>query len=150
MIALDTDILIYAECPADIEGRHEIALKIMRELTKGGSLVPMQVLGEFMNVCRKRRLFSPIEAARKITDYATVFLVPPAQLGDLTAAAELSERHKIQFFDALILAVARRAGATVLLSEDMQDGAEIGGVRIVDPFAAANAAWLAGLSQKPT
>lgn len=145
MIALDTNILVYAESPDDPEGRHIAALSAMEILTRGNAIIPMQVIGEFLNVCRKRQIMSPVRAVQKAADFAIVFAVPSTQIGDLTTAALLSDRHALQFFDAVILTVAKRAGATVLLSEDMQDGVEIDGVRIVNPFAAANGTLLAEL-----
>jgi predicted nucleic acid-binding protein len=38
-------------------------------------------------------------------------------------------------FDALLLATAREAGCTVALSEDMHDGAALGGIVVRNPFA---------------
>jgi predicted nucleic acid-binding protein len=40
----------------------------------------------------------------------------------------------VSFWDSLILASAILAGVDVLYSEDMQDGFEIEGGRIVNPF----------------
>ena len=53
---------------------------------------------------------------------------------DLLAASELCERDKIQFWDALVIRTAQRAGASTLWSEDLQDGRQFGGVRIRNPF----------------
>ena len=47
----------------------------------------------------------------------------------------LKERHGIQFYDALIVASAEEAGCNTLYSEDMEDGAVYGTVRVVNPFA---------------
>jgi predicted nucleic acid-binding protein len=74
-----------------------------------------------------------------------VFDVPETTPDDLLAAAQYAERYKIAYFDALICAVASRAGATVLLSEDMADGMKIDGLRIVDPFDPGNQALLTHL-----
>jgi predicted nucleic acid-binding protein len=51
------------------------------------------------------------------------------------AASKLEERHAISFWDALVLEAARRCGATRFLTEDLQAGRRIGGVRIENPFA---------------
>jgi predicted nucleic acid-binding protein len=42
--------------------------------------------------------------------------------------------HTISIWDALILQAARQSGCERLLTEDLQAGAVIGGVRIVNPF----------------
>lgn len=58
------------------------------------------------------------------------------------AASELAERHRLQYFDALICIVAQRSGASILFSEDMHDGLRLGMMTIVNPFAPTNAALL--------
>jgi predicted nucleic acid-binding protein len=47
---------------------------------------------------------------------------------DIKAAAGLS------YWDAAIVAAAKALGCRELFSEDMADGRDIGGVRIVNPF----------------
>jgi predicted nucleic acid-binding protein len=38
------------------------------------------------------------------------------------------------FWDAMMLRAAHQAGCSVLLSEDMQEGREIDGIQVVNPF----------------
>jgi predicted nucleic acid-binding protein len=52
----------------------------------------------------------------------------------LEGAWEVQERSGLAFWDALIVAAARSAGCQVLLSEDLQDGQDLGGIVVVDPF----------------
>ena len=56
--------------------------------------------------------------------------------GDVIAAIELHRLTQISFWDALIVHAARSAGALVLYTEDLQPGAVLGGVRVVNPFLA--------------
>jgi hypothetical protein len=44
----------------------------------------------------------------------------------------------LAFWDAMLWAAAQRAGVRHLLTEDLQDGFELAGVRFVNPFDAAN------------
>ncbi len=143
MIALDTNILAYAEQKNDHLGRHKKANVLMEKLTTGGHIIPVQVFAEFINACRKKQLLNVAAAAAKVGFYAEVFETPNTQIGDLQLAAQLIEQFNFQFFDAVIVAVARRSGASIFLSEDMHDGLEIDGLRIVNPFIAANEALLA-------
>ena len=53
----------------------------------------------------------------------------------IIAATELEERYPLSFWDALIVEAARRAGATRLVTEDLQGGSIIAGVQIENPFA---------------
>jgi predicted nucleic acid-binding protein len=50
------------------------------------------------------------------------------------AASQLEERHTLSFWDALIVEAARRAGASRLISEDLQAGRRLAGVLIDNPF----------------
>jgi predicted nucleic acid-binding protein len=49
-------------------------------------------------------------------------------------ATEIMELASVSFWDSLIVAAAEEAGAGVLLSEDLQHGQVIAGVRVVNPF----------------
>ena len=50
-------------------------------------------------------------------------------------ALELTGRFQLGYFDALILAAARLADCETVYSEDLNDGQDYGGVRVVNPFA---------------
>lgn len=50
------------------------------------------------------------------------------------AASVMEEKHSLSFWDALIIEAARRGGAGRVLSEDMQHGRSIGGIRLEKPF----------------
>ncbi len=145
MIALDTNILIYVEDASDTKGRHKQAIALMDALAPLGAIISFQVLGEFLNVCRAKGVLALETAATKASLYADAFGEVPTTIEDLTNGALLSAQHHLQFFDAVILTVARRAGATVLLSEDMHDGLVVDGLTILNPFNAANETLLADL-----
>lgn len=142
MIAFDTNILIYAQQGDKNDSRHARALKLIYEATLIDSCVPVQVLGEFLNVCVRKLKITPDDAIDQINEYADIFDCPHTRHHDLANAAYLSDLHDLQFFDALIVTVSSRAGARILLSEDMHDGLEIDGLRIVNPFVADNQALL--------
>lgn len=142
MIALDTNVLVYAlqDDPDDV--RHAFALNLIDRLGATGAIIPLPVIGELFNVCRRKQIADVAALTPRVELWMLAFSGAAAVFDDYLAAAELSERHDLQFFDALILAVARRAGATMLLSEDMHDGLEVEGIRVVNPFEPANDAIL--------
>ena len=57
---------------------------------------------------------------------------------DLSAALDAVKKHRLAFWDAMLWAAAQRAGVRHLVTEDLQDGFELAGVRFVNPFDAAN------------
>ena len=63
----------------------------------------------------------------------------PADAAMIERAWMVEEKFGLSFWDALIVAAAATARATVLLTEDLQEGAEIDGVLVVNPFRTAPA-----------
>lgn len=142
MIALDTNILVYAESRDDPQGRYEKAIELIALSSAAGSMVPLQAIGEFLNVCRRKKMLDMAVALERAQSYVDLFDTPTTAFIDMQQATDWARTFDLQFFDALIAAVGARAGATMLLSEDMHDGLQLEGLRIVNPFAAANDALL--------
>ncbi|MGB0514624.1 MAG: PIN domain-containing protein [Wenzhouxiangellaceae bacterium] len=98
-------------------------------------LVGTQVLNEFyVNVTRK--ISTPIGAsqAREVLEPYISWKVQIPGPESVLTASEIQQRHRISYWDALILYAASRGGASVLYSEDLNSGQVIEGVRIVNPF----------------
>ena len=83
-------------------------------------IVPLQPLGEFCNAVVRKQLLAPGPAAER-TPSGGPWSAHRRRTRTMSRRADLCERFELAFFDALIVAVARSAGATILLSEDMQD-----------------------------
>jgi predicted nucleic acid-binding protein len=142
-VCFDTNVLIYAFTADD--ARHRIASLIVTNLASQGGSLPSQVLREFLAVVH-RKAFMPLVAAREvIKTLENRFDACASNSADLIEASKLAERHRLNFYDAFICVVARRAGASTLLSEDMKDGAVLDGLRIINPFADGNRETLIGL-----
>jgi predicted nucleic acid-binding protein len=130
---LDTNILVYAEDLSE-PGKQKRALELfeVHRLQRTG-VISLQVLQEyFVNVTRKLGL-DPAVARRKVELLATLNVVEPS-VGDVLGAIDLHRLHGFSFWDALIIRSAKESGCSMLLTEDMQHGREIDGVRIVNPF----------------
>jgi predicted nucleic acid-binding protein len=52
----------------------------------------------------------------------------------IISASQLSERHSINFWDALIVEAALRASAAELVTEDLQDGRQFDQLTVRNPF----------------
>jgi predicted nucleic acid-binding protein len=132
---IDTNVLLYAHDRTAGQKR-DVARDLTTDLwgTRAGAL-STQVLQEFyVNATRKlpRPLSAP--AARKVIGRYSTWAVHHIDPADIIAASELEKRHRQSFWDALVLISAARLGATTLVTEDLQHGRTIVGVRIVNPF----------------
>jgi predicted nucleic acid-binding protein len=54
---------------------------------------------------------------------------------EIAVAFRIEDEARIGFWDALICAAALKTGAEQILSEDLNAGQRIAGIRIVNPFA---------------
>lgn len=133
---VDTNILIYAH-DIDAGRKREVAQNLLRELWKDrNGVVSMQVLQEFyVNAVRKIALPLSKSQARAIISNYTPWCVETGW-GDLSVAFQIEDEAQVGFWDALIIASAMKSGASRLLTEDLNPGQVIRGLRIENPFAA--------------
>jgi len=130
---LDTNVLVYTDDKA-APAKQRIALDLVSaHLRDHTGVVSLQVLQEYF-VTITRKLHVAPQIARRKVELLAEFDVAAPDVGDILAAIDLHRLHSLSFWDALVLRSAKRAGCSVLLSEDMQDAREIDGVRIVNPF----------------
>jgi predicted nucleic acid-binding protein len=132
---VDTNVLVYAY-DVDAEHKHEIAKRHLAELwdDQTGAL-SVQVLQEFY-VTVTRKLPKPVtrRTARELIATYDTWVPHRPVVADIVAASELEERHRLSFWDALVVVSAQRCECTTLLSEDLQHGRRFGTVTVVDPF----------------
>ena len=140
-VALDSNILIYAELEPDSEKGARSADLILRAARDG--VVPAQVLGEYLRFVQRRVPAAFEQAIRQTAIYQDAFLTPATTDVILNKACELARAHRLQLWDCVVCAASAAAGARVLMTEDMQDGQMIEGLRLINPFAAANAEAIA-------
>jgi predicted nucleic acid-binding protein len=131
---VDTNVLIYAH-DSDAKSKREVARHILAELWSSRTgVLSMQVLQEFyVNVTRKIAVPLPKSAAREIASSYAIWCIEitPAEI---LSAFQIEDQSKIGFWDALIVASAIKCGASRILSEDLNPGQMIAGVRIENPF----------------
>jgi predicted nucleic acid-binding protein len=73
------------------------------------------------------------DTAKRVRDYLTWQMV--TNVAEYTISAlEIEVKHRISFWDALIVNAAQTAGCTILYSEDMNHGQIFDSVRVVNPF----------------
>jgi predicted nucleic acid-binding protein len=135
---IDTNVLLYAHDGSET-AKQPIARNLLDALwqDRTGAL-SSQVLQEFYAVAT-RKFEHPLarDEAREIVELYSAWPVVVIDPTLILAATRIEEEHQLSFWDALIVEAARIAGAERLLTEDLQDGRVIGGVRIENPFRAA-------------
>ena len=132
MIALDTNVLIYA-CDRSSPERQKRATELIDRATDGVLL--WQVACEFVAASRKlaSQGFTPLDAWNRLAEFQALFpLVQPGP-GVLRDARDLHLSHGVSFWDSMILAACTEAGVEILYSEDVP-GLAIRSPKVVNPF----------------
>lgn len=131
-VSLDSNILVYAELePESDKGKraHEL---IVAAAPRG--VLTVQAMLEFASVVRRKRAESLEGALKKINIWGSVFETVPTTNRVATEALSMVRLHQFQIWDGVIWAAARQGGATILFSEDLQDGFAKDGMRTLNPF----------------
>ncbi|PZS40831.1 MAG: hypothetical protein DLM62_00760 [Pseudonocardiales bacterium] len=93
------------------------------------------MLQEFYSAATRklRPPLTPAQARKVVHDYSEWCRVDTDPLLILSAS-RLSEKHSVNFWDALIIEAALRAGATELVTQDLPDGCRFGELTVRNPF----------------
>ena len=132
---VDSNILIYAH-DLDAGVKRERAVAKLRELwDSGAGRLSVQVLQEFY-VNATQKLATPIarSTAREIIKTYGVWIRHATTVDTVARATEIADLARISFWDALIVAAAEEADADEVLSEDLNAGQSIVGIRVVNPL----------------
>lgn len=134
---LDSNILVYAEL--EPKQRKGIAAQRVIELAAANGVIANQALLEFVAVVRRRLPTSLPSAIAKVEAWSQVFETAPTTSLVMTDALRLVQTHQFQVWDAVIWSAASASGATMFLSEDLQDGMTLDGMLVVNPFSRSEA-----------
>jgi predicted nucleic acid-binding protein len=134
---LDTNMLVYSCDRSAGEKRDKAIALIERLLDEDSVRTSTQVLMEFFTVVTRKipNPLTPDAAMELIEDFSAWQCFSPVP-ADVIKAIRISVKHRIGFWDALIVHAAKNLGASVIWSEDLQDGAVFEGVEIRNPFTA--------------
>lgn len=133
-VALDTNILIYAEGLNGPAKRNEI-VDLLDLLPGPSKVLPIQVLGEFYRVLMRKGGYPRVYAGQLVLDWQQNAIVVPTTPDILQLAMEISIGHLYDIWDAIVVASAAASGCDILLSEDMHSGFRWAGVTVINPFA---------------
>ena len=131
----DTNVLIYLFDEDETEKKVRAQEIFGREAGAGRAVLSTQVLQEFyVNATRKLSPPLPSEVAEeRVQDFSRLSLVR-IETAMILSAIVRSREYMLSFWDALIVEAALKGGADRLLTEDLQHGQEIEGLRIENPF----------------
>ena len=135
-VFVDTNVLVYDRDDRDAL-KHDRARAWMTALWKrpGLGVVSGQVISEFHRaVTRKLKPGLDEEQARRYIRTLFAWEFVAVDQATVTEAWGVQDRFGFNYWDALVVAAAHIGGCRVLLTEDLQDGQDLDGLLVVNPF----------------
>jgi predicted nucleic acid-binding protein len=130
---LDTNVVAYAADDASPE-KKAAARRLIAEFSPlEPPCISTQVLQEFYAAATKKLGIAPRMALGIVKSLRTWNIVN-MDADDVETAIEASLRWQVSIWDALILTAAKKAGCSVVYSEDLSDGQKYASVRVINPF----------------
>jgi predicted nucleic acid-binding protein len=131
----DTNIIVYLFDDDAVDKKETASTLFQKEAYAGTALLSTQVLQEFYVVVTKK-LQVPLEPAVAEGVVRNLSLLPVIGIDSekILSAIGRSQHMQLSLWDALIIETALAGGAVRLLTEDLQHGQNIDGLRIENPF----------------
>ncbi|HWZ71290.1 MAG TPA: PIN domain-containing protein [Casimicrobiaceae bacterium] len=134
-VFVDTNLLVYARDAGEPvkQARAAAWLEFLWQEQLGRT--SMQVLSEYY-VTLTRKLTPGIASAEAWDDVSALLTWRPQAIDEavLRRGHEIEQKHRLSWWDSLIVAAAAAQGCALLLSEDLQDGGAYAGVTVRSPF----------------
>ncbi|GHV76836.1 twitching motility protein PilT [Spirochaetia bacterium] len=133
-VFIDTNILVYTVDKFD-KNKQMIARKIVKEaIFNDVAVISTQILQEFYNACTIKLHMKPLKIKGYVHNYIENIEVVQNGSAIIERGIDISIMSKISFWDALLIAASESAHCTELITEDLNDGQIINGVKIKNPF----------------
>jgi predicted nucleic acid-binding protein len=135
---LDANVLVYRFDGDAPDKQRRARETYIAAVGSGTALISTQVLQEFYatlssKFAKRVQADIVLGTVKLLAELPMVLLTPELVL----AAIAKHRRHALSFWDALIVQAAIAGKAKRILSEDLQHGLEIEGVRVENPFRGA-------------
>ncbi len=133
-VFLDTNILVYALDQVDPQKQKACRTILARLQYENRAVISTQIMQEFFVVATRKLGVDPLKAKSilQTLENFEVVAVSPALIYE---AIDCSSVYQISFWDALVLVCAESARCAQVLSEDLNHGQVIRGVKVHNPFA---------------
>jgi predicted nucleic acid-binding protein len=146
-VFVDANVLLYAYDPRDPVKQARAREWIDRLWDTGLGRVSTQVLSEFYANAKK----FGVSREKAWETVATLLEWNPRAIDAelLSVARDVEKRHRLSWWESMIVAAAQLEKCRLLLTEDLQDGAAIGPVIVRSPFTLKAEQPAAGYAARP-
>jgi predicted nucleic acid-binding protein len=130
---LDTNFLVYLQNHLEPEKQIHCRTLLGKLASQNRFVISTQVIQEFYVVMTRKLSANPVKVKAVALKFLA-FEISTVEVETVLRAMDLSILNQISLWDALIFSTAQQAGCTAVLTEDLNPGQVIGGVRVINPF----------------
>ena len=132
---VDTNILVYAH-DSQAGTKQTLAAEQVQDLwIQRTGVLSLQVLQEFyVTLTQKIPHPLPSKTVMSLVEHYGYWEQVALRVEDLLEAIKIQQKHRISFWDSLIVRAALQGGCAILLSEDLKHGQKIGDLIVRNPF----------------
>jgi predicted nucleic acid-binding protein len=133
---LDTNIFAYSFDQNAVAKARRATQLIGDGVATGKGIISYQVVQEFFNIALKRfhQPMTPTEAEQYLSVIFRPMLAVHSSPALFSQALHLLNKHRLAWYDSLIVAAAVEAQCGILFSEDLNHGQKFGTLQIQNPF----------------
>ncbi|HEX3864109.1 MAG TPA: PIN domain-containing protein [Stellaceae bacterium] len=131
---LDTNILVYS-VDRRWGQKQQLAAHIVDKSIDADCRLTLQSLSEFFSAVSRKGILPAIDAAEYVRDWLVAFSCIAGSTAAVRTALTAATAGRASYWDALLIATSAEAGCRLILTEDLTDGGNLGGVEIHNPFA---------------
>jgi predicted nucleic acid-binding protein len=137
-VFVDANVLVYARDANEAVKQPHAADWMARLWREQSGRTSMQVLSEYyVTVTRKLRPAVSTDDAWNDVKSLLSWQPQPVDGVLLQRAREIEQRYRLSWWDSMVVAAAQLQDCALLLTEDLQDGADYGAVTVRSPFTLA-------------
>jgi predicted nucleic acid-binding protein len=133
---LDTNIFVYSFDQTSAQKAESATHLIGDAISTRKGVVSYQVVQEFFNVALRqfKEPIRPDDANQYLVSIFRPLLAVHSSPSLYAEALQIFQRHRTQWYDALIVAGAMQVQCEILYSEDFQHGQRFGNLEVRNPF----------------
>lgn len=130
-VFVDSNVLIYTKDRANPSKRAAAESWLEQLSHRGAIVVSRQTLREYYRVASSAKVGAPREKLQSDIRALHAWLPLDGGWDHLEDAWTIEQQFKLGFYDSLLLASARAAGCAYFLTEDLHDGLDVLGTRVI-------------------
>lgn len=135
LVFVDANVVVYSRDSRDPVKQQRARAWLERLWHDHTGRTSIQVLSEYY-VTVSRKPHPGLTSAEAWDDVCALFNWNPQAIDEtlLRRGREIEQRHRLSWWNSLVVAAAQLQGCSLLLSEDLQDGGVYWGVTVRSPF----------------